>query len=66
MVEICSGIQLRRPQLRDPADELVLAAAVNGKAAAIVTFNRRDFGVAPARFGIQVLRPTEALRNIRT
>ncbi len=55
-----------RPQLRDPGDELVLEAAVNGRAAAIVTFNRRDFGAAPARFGIDVLTPAEAIRRIRT
>jgi predicted nucleic acid-binding protein len=55
-----------RPQLRDPADELVLEAAVNGRAAALVTFNRRDFGPAPALFGIDVLTPAEALRRIRT
>jgi putative PIN family toxin of toxin-antitoxin system len=55
-----------RPQLRDPADEFVLEAAVNGQAAAIVTFNRRDFGVVPARFGIDVLTPAEAIGRIRT
>jgi predicted nucleic acid-binding protein len=56
-----------RPQLRDPADELAaLDAAVNGRAAAILTFNRWDFGVAPARFGIAVLTPAEAIRRIRT
>src|SRR3954453_20808562 len=33
---------LWRPQLRDPGDELVLEAAVNGRVAAIATFNRRD------------------------
>jgi len=55
-----------RPQLRDPADELVLDAAVNGQAAAIVTFNRRDFGAAPALFGIELLTPAEAIRRIRT
>jgi predicted nucleic acid-binding protein len=54
-----------RPQLRDPADELVLEAAVNGQAAAIVTFSRRDFGVVPAEFGIEVLTPAEAIRRIR-
>ena len=54
-----------RPQLRDPADELVLEAAVNGRAEAIVTFNRRDFGVAPKRFGIDLLTPAEALGRIR-
>ncbi len=49
---------VRRPQLRDPADEMVLEAAVDGRADAIVTFNRRDFGAAPARFGIEVLLPS--------
>jgi predicted nucleic acid-binding protein len=55
-----------RPQLRDPADELVLEAAVNGQAAVIVTFNRRDFGEAPTRFGIETLTPAKAIRRIRT
>jgi predicted nucleic acid-binding protein len=56
-----------RPQLRDPSDELVLEAAVNGQAAAIVTFNRRrDLGIAPMRFGIAVLSPAEAIRKVRT
>ena len=57
---------LWRPQLRDPGDEFVLEAAVNGQAVAIVTFNRRDFGVVPNRFGIEVLTPAEAIRRIRT
>ena len=35
-----------RPRLRDPAEEQVLEAAVNGRAEAIVTVNRRDFGTA--------------------
>jgi putative PIN family toxin of toxin-antitoxin system len=52
-----------RPQLRDPGDEMVLEAAVNGRARAIVTFNRRDYGVAPADFGIELLSPAEALRR---
>jgi putative PIN family toxin of toxin-antitoxin system len=55
---------LWRPQLRDPNDEMVLEAAVNGRAAALVTFNRRDFGTAPERFGVQVLLPREALARI--
>jgi putative PIN family toxin of toxin-antitoxin system len=57
---------LWRPQLRDPGDELVLEAAVNGHAAAIVTFNLRDFGDTPATFGIEVLSPAEMLRKIKT
>jgi putative PIN family toxin of toxin-antitoxin system len=52
-----------RPQLRDPGDELVLEAAVNGKADAIVTFNRRDFGSFPQMFGVEVLTPAEAIRS---
>ena len=52
-----------RPQLRDPGDELVLEAAVNGQAGAIITFNRRDFAAA-AQFGIAVLLPSEALRSL--
>jgi predicted nucleic acid-binding protein len=53
-----------RPQLRDPADELVLEAATNGRAEAIVTYNRRDFGKVPSRFGLDVLTPVEAIRRI--
>ena len=56
---------LWRPLLRDPADELVLEAAVNGRASAIVTFNLRDFGTAPLQFGVEVFAPITALRRIR-
>ena len=55
-----------RPQLRDPGDELVLEAAVNGHADAIVTFNSRDFATVPQRFGIALLTPAEALRRLRS
>ena len=57
---------LWRPQLRDPADEHVLEAAVNGYADAIVTFNHRHFQTAATRFGIDVLRPGAALQRIGT
>jgi putative PIN family toxin of toxin-antitoxin system len=53
-----------RPQVRDPDDEMVLEAAVNGRAQALVTFNRRDYGGAPARFGVDILSPGDALRRI--
>src|SRR3984957_2573829 len=56
---------LWRPQLRDPGDELVLEAAVNGRANAIVTFNQKDFGDIPMRFGVEVLAPVDALRRIK-
>jgi putative PIN family toxin of toxin-antitoxin system len=54
-----------RPQTRDPADEMVLETAINGQADAIVTFNRRDFGEAPARFGIGCWLPAETLEKVR-
>ena len=56
---------LWRPQLRDPGDEMVLEAAVNGQAQAIVTFNTKDFGAAPAKFGVKILLPREALQRLR-
>ena len=56
---------LWRPQLRDPGDEMVLEAAVNGRADILVTFNLRDFGNVPARFGVETLLPREALVRIR-
>ena len=56
---------LWRPQLRDPGDEMVLEAAVNGRADALVTFNVRDFGAVPARFGIELMIPREAIERIR-
>ncbi len=55
---------LWRPQLRDPGDELVLEAAVNAHAAAIVTFNGRDFRPAADRFGLDILLPAEAIRRV--
>jgi putative PIN family toxin of toxin-antitoxin system len=56
---------LWRPQLRDANDEMVLEAAVNGQADALVTFNMRDFGDAPKRFGVELLLPRAAITRIR-
>jgi len=56
---------LWRPQLCDPNDEMVLEAAVNGRADAVVTFNVRDFGTAASQFGVEVLLPREAIARIR-
>ncbi len=43
---------------------MILEAAVNGSAAAIVTFNVRDFGKSPLKFGVAVLLPRDALRSL--
>jgi len=53
-----------RPQLHDPDDEMVLEAAVNGQADAIITYNVRDFIAAASRFGLTVKRPGEFLREL--
>jgi putative PIN family toxin of toxin-antitoxin system len=55
---------LWRPTLRDADDDMVLEAAVNGQADAIVTFNRRDFEPVYKRFGIAVLSPGETLERL--
>jgi predicted nucleic acid-binding protein len=53
-----------RPWLPDTGDELVLETAVNGRADALVTFNRRDFEPVTARFGIEILKAGEAVRRL--
>jgi putative PIN family toxin of toxin-antitoxin system len=55
---------LWRPQLRDPADELILEASVNGRADALVTHNVRDFRSATLQFGIPTLTPAECLKEL--
>ena len=54
-----------RPQLPDPDDEMVLEAAVNGQADALVTHNLADFAEAAPRFGLLVVPPADLLRRIR-
>lgn len=56
---------LWRPQLRDSTDEMVLETAINGNADALVTFNVRDYGDVPRRFGIELVNPRDAWRRIR-
>jgi putative PIN family toxin of toxin-antitoxin system len=52
-----------RPQLADPDDEMVLEAATNGHAYAIVTHNVGDFLPAAERFGIRVVTPGAIIRE---
>ena len=65
MAEPVKAHFLWRPQLRDPGDEMVLETAVNGRAEALVTFNVRDFGSVPERFGIEVMIPREVIWRVR-
>jgi putative PIN family toxin of toxin-antitoxin system len=57
---------LWRPCLRDPDDEMVLDAAVNGRAHAIVTFNLQDFLPQARQFQLEVLMPADVLRRLRS
>jgi predicted nucleic acid-binding protein len=54
-----------RPQLSDPKDELVLEAAVNGNADALVTHDVRDFEPATRLFGVRVVLPRDVLKELR-
>jgi len=53
-----------RPQLSDPDDEMVLEAAINGRADALVTYNMAHFRVAAARFGVRLARPADILHEV--
>jgi predicted nucleic acid-binding protein len=55
---------LWRPVLSDADDDMVLETAVNGRADAIVTFNRRHFVAATKRFGIDVLPPAGTVNQL--
>ncbi len=54
---------LWRPQLHDPADGLVLEAAVNAGADALLSFNLRHFQRAAERFGLRVSQPGPFLHD---
>jgi putative PIN family toxin of toxin-antitoxin system len=67
LASACEAVEVSfqwRPQLNDANDEMVLEAAVNGRADALVTHNVRDFAKAADRFGLRVLRPGELLKEL--
>jgi predicted nucleic acid-binding protein len=64
---VCEPVEIAflwRPMLRDAGDEMVLEAAVNGRADWLLTFNERDFAGA-CRLGVVVERPGPAWRSWR-
>ncbi len=75
---LCSRVEpvmahfLWRPQLRDPNDEMVLEAAINGAATHLVSFNLRDFDpplqrhcrVRPMRLGPMAYTPSDFLKLV--
>jgi predicted nucleic acid-binding protein len=44
---------------------MVLEAAINGRADALVTYNTADFASAGVRFGIPIIAPAELLRKVK-
>jgi predicted nucleic acid-binding protein len=61
---VCIPVEISflwRPMLRDADDEMVLEAAVNGRADRLLTFNERDFAGAE-RLGVKVEQPGPAWR----
>jgi predicted nucleic acid-binding protein len=60
---LVESVQRRRPNLRDPDDELILELAVESRAM-IVTHNSAHFAAA-GRFGIAVKTPAEFLKVLR-
>ena len=54
---------LWRPFLKDPLDDMVLEAAVEGACDFIVTHNIKDFA-GVEQFGLEVLRPGAFLRKL--
>jgi putative PIN family toxin of toxin-antitoxin system len=54
-----------RPQTRDANDEMVLEAAINGRADTLVTYNVADFTSAGERFGIRIVAPAELLKKVK-
>ena len=68
LVKVSVPVYLRflwRPQLKDPADEMVLETAVNGAADRLVSFNVRHLADAARGFGIRAVRPCDVWREIR-
>jgi predicted nucleic acid-binding protein len=53
-----------RPQMQPVDDEMVLDAAINGRAGVIVTHNLRDFVPASSRFGLRVLSPASFVGEV--
>ena len=52
-------------ELPDPADELVLEAALNGHGSTIVTHGVRDFLPAASDFDVDVIAPGATLRRMK-
>jgi predicted nucleic acid-binding protein len=50
--------------MQDVDDEMVLDAAINGRADVIVTHNLRDFLPAASRFNLRVVNPASFIAEV--
>jgi predicted nucleic acid-binding protein len=68
LASVAEPIQLLflwRPRLKDPADEMVLETAINGRADRLVTFDLRHLKAAAEEFGIMTITPSVTWKEIR-
>jgi predicted nucleic acid-binding protein len=64
-IEPAEVVVKTRPLSSDPSDDMILDVAINGRAEALVTRNRKHFARAVKRFWIPVLSPAELLEKVR-
>jgi predicted nucleic acid-binding protein len=62
--EPVEAVMKTRPLSSDPSDDMVLDVAINGRAEALVTSNKKHIAGAGKRFGIPVLSPAELLEKM--
>ena len=68
LIGLCVPVALDyrwRPVARNPDDDLVLEAAINGGANVVASFNVGDMQSGARRFGIAVERPGAVLNRIK-
>ena len=69
LAALCEPVEVHfrwRPRTSDPGDDLVLEAAVNGRADYLVTHNIRDFVGSAAEFELRVVTPGAFLSRMRS
>lgn len=55
---------LWRPQMKDPNDEILLEAAVNGNAEAIVTHDEKTFVLISTIYGVEARNPPNFVKEM--
>ena len=69
LAALCEPVEVHfrwRPRTSDPGDDLVLEAAVNGRADYLVMHDIRDFVGSAAEFELRVVTPGAFLARMRS